>query len=271
MKGVERSNSVDFYIEKEVCRALLLNMHHHRNYELYYMVKGEREYFIEDRFFKVSAGDIVLLPRKVLHRTAGEGGLRYLVHFSGGFLERFFNKEVMDSMMNNLPFVFRPEEKETERIQSILEAMLQEYTKSQREDTPKNDALLAGYLYQLLFVMAYTTNQYVPYHYSDERITKIIQYINENYGQINDIEQIAEQFYVSKFHLCRFFKKNLGISLITYLNAIKIRQACAMIKSGNDSLTEIAMQCGFNSSSYFCKVFKSEQGISPTEYKKRHR
>ena len=271
MTGVERSNSVDFYIEKEVCRAHLLNMHHHRNYELYYMVKGEREYFIEDRFFKVVAGDIVLLPRKVLHRTAGDGGLRYLVHFSGLFLERFFNKATLDEMMIKMPFVFRPEERESERNQSILEAMLLEYTRAQRDNIPANDALLAGYLYQLLFIMAYTENQYVPYNYSDERITKIIQYINENYSEIDDIEQIAEQFYVSKFHLCRFFKKNLGISLITYLNAIKIRQACAMIKNGNDSLTQIAMRCGFNSSSYFCKVFKSEQGISPTEYKKRHR
>lgn len=271
MTGVERSNTADFYIEKEVCRAPLLNMHHHRNYELYYMVKGEREYFIEDRFFKVAAGDLVLLPRKVLHRTAGEGGLRYLVHFSGKFLEKFFSKAVLDPMMGGLPFVFRPEERECERILPILEGMHQEYTKGQRENVEPNETLLAGYLYQLLFIMAYTENRYVPYNYSDERITKIIQYINENYSEINDIEQIAEQFYVSKFHLCRFFKKNLGISLITYLNAIKIRQACAMIKNGNDSLTQIAMRCGFNSSSYFCKVFKSEQGISPTEYKKRHR
>ena len=66
-----------------------------------------------------------------------------------------------------------------------------------------------------------------------------------------------------------FFKKNLGISLITYLNTIKIRNACRMIKEGCSNLTEVAMQCGFNSPSYFCKVFKKEIGISPTDYRRR--
>ena len=55
---------------------------------------------------------------------------------------------------------------------------------------------------------------------------------------------------------------------MTYLNNIKIREACNMIKSGCNNMTEIAILCGFNSSSYFCKVFKKEKGISPTEFRK---
>ena len=50
---------------------------------------------------------------------------------------------------------------------------------------------------------------------------------------------------------------------------IKIQAACNMIKDGVDNLNQIALQCGFNSYSYFCKVFKSEKGITPTEYRKR--
>lgn len=271
MISIEYADLADFYMEKEISKAPLLNMHQHRDYELYYLVKGERDYFIEDRFFKVAAGDLVLIPRKVLHRTDGEGGLRYLVHFSGQFLQKFFTPATLEQLMGKLPFVFRPEAKEHGRILAILEEMLQAFSKSQREQTPCDEGLVAGYLYQLLFTMRYTGNTYVPHDYADERITRIIQYINENYSQINDIGQIAEQFFVSKYHLCRFFKKNLGIPLIAYLNAIKIREACRMIKGSNDSLTQIAMRCGFNSSSYFCKVFKNERGISPTEYRKRHK
>ena len=97
----------------------------------------------------------------------------------------------------------------------------------------------------------------------------MVKYINENYNQITDIEEIAEHFFISKFHLCRIFNKNLGIPLITYLNTIKIREACTLICQGRLNLTEIAIRCGFNSSSYFCKVFKNEKGLSPTEYKKQ--
>lgn len=260
----------EFYMEKEVSTAPLPAMHQHRTYELYYLVKGEREYFIEDRFFKVEAGDLVLIPRKVLHRTAGEGGLRFLVHFTDAFLQKYFSEAVLEPLMGGLPFVFRPEEKEHVHIQSILETMLAQYTGAQQKQSSPDWAMMAGYLYQLLFTMVYKNNTYVPYEYADARITRIIRYINDNLGQISGVEQIAEQFYITKHHLCRLFKKKLGISLISYVNAIKIRKACSLIKNGNTNLTQVALDCGFNSHSYFCKVFKSEKGMSPTKYKKRH-
>jgi two-component system response regulator YesN len=67
------------------------------------------------------------------------------------------------------------------------------------------------------------------------------------------------------------FKNHLGVSFITYLNTIRIRAACEMLKSGKYKLAEIATRCGFNSIPYFCKVFKDEKGMSPTEYKKNNR
>ena len=63
------------------------------------------------------------------------------------------------------------------------------------------------------------------------------------------------------------FAKELGVSLISYVNMIKIRAACAMLEANKLSLTEIALECGFNSSSYFCKVFKREVGVSPKAYR----
>lgn len=271
MDHSERVGSAYFFIEREVLKTTLHTMHSHSSYELYYLVKGEREYFIEDRFFKITAGDLVLIPGKILHRTAGEGGLRYLLHFSEGFMDKFFKTAALEPLLKGQPVVFRPESRENNQIQSILNIMLMEFLQAEKERIPKNEPLLAGYLYQLLFLIAYSNNTYVPYDYADERITKIIQYINENYSQIDDIEGVAEQFYISKFYLCRFFKKKLGISLVSYLNKIKIMEASRMIQTGETNLTEIAMKCGFNSSSYFCKVFKSEKGISPTEYRKRHK
>lgn len=267
----ERIGSAYFYIEREVKKVPLHAMHGHSSYELYYLVKGEREYFIEDRFFRISAGDLVLIPGKILHRTAGEGGLRYLLHFSRGFVEKFFTDAALEPVLKDQPIVFRAENRENNQLQSILNVMYAEFVQAERERITQNEALLAGYLYQLLFLVAHSNNTYVPYDYADERMTKIIQYINENYNHINDIEEVAEQFFISKFYLCRFFKKKLGISLVSYLNKIKIMEACRMIQGGETNLTEIAIKCGFNSSSYFCKVFKSEKGTSPTEYRKRHK
>lgn len=267
MVYIENIGAADFYIEREVVKAPIHTMHYHRSYELYYLVKGEREYFIEDRFFLVKEGDLVLIPKKVFHRTAGEGGLRFLVHFSDAFLHKYFTDGLLKPLLGGIPFVFRAENRERERIVSLLNTMLAEFNRGEAQ----NENLQCGYLYQLLFAVANATNTYVPHNRPDERITKIIQYINENYNHITDIEQISEHFFISKFHLCRFFRKNLGIPLVSYVNTIKVREACALMKNGGLSMTQIAMQCGFNSSSYFCKVFKKETGISPSEYRKKHK
>ena len=199
MERSERVGSAYFYIEREVLKTTLHVMHSHSSYEIYYLVKGEREYFIEDRFFKVCAGDLVLIPGGILHRTAGEGGLRYLLHFSRSFAEKFFTPRALEPLLKGQPVIFRPEAREGNQIQSILSIILSEFIQAEKERIPQNEPLLAGYVYQLLFLIAYSNNTYVPYDYADERITKIIQYINENYNHIDDIEEVAEQFYISKF------------------------------------------------------------------------
>lgn len=271
MPQIEYTESDDFFIEKDLFTGPMHAMHHHASFELYYLLRGEREYFIEDRFFGLTEGDMVLIPQNMLHRTAGKGASRYLIYFSEAFLQRFFTPTALGPLLSDHPVVFRPDEGEREHLQPVLAAMLAEYQRARREQTPRNDPLLAGYLYQLLFSVAYAANTYVPHEYADDRIARVVKYINENYSQIGDIGEVAEHFFISKFHLCRIFNKNLGIPLITYLNTIKIREACEMIRAGKLNLTEIAMRCGFNSSSYFCKVFKSEKGLSPTEYKKQCR
>ena len=262
----------DFLIEKDIFKAPMRNMHHHNAFELYYIIKGEREYFIEDEFFKLSEGDLVIIPQHLLHRTEGKGASRFLVYFSLDYLKKYFTDNMIECLSIHRPIVFHPEDNLKEQFNLMLNTLLVEYNKVIKENRdPLAEPLLAGFLYQILFTITSGHNAYVPHEYSDGRIGSIIKYINENYSQITDLEEIASHFYISKYHLCRIFNQNLGIPLITYLNTIKIRKACEMIRTNKSSLTEIAMKCGFNSSSYFCKVFKSEKGVSPTEYKRQHK
>ena len=263
----ESMGSRDFYIEKRVNKAQLHNMHHHSSYELYYLVKGSREYFIEDRFFTVEEGDLVIIPKEVFHRTEGDGGLRFLVHFSESFLGKYFTDATLQPLVTSLPFVFRGDRHQQAQLLHCLIRMEAVFEKS----TSNREAVFAGYLHQLLFAVVNEENTYIPSDHADVRITGIVQYINENYNTVSDIDEIAQRFYISKYHLCRLFKKKLGIPLVAYLNTVKIHHACSMIREGDDKLTEVAMQCGFNSSSYFCKVFKKELGVSPAEYRLQHK
>lgn len=238
-------------------------MHYHHTYELYYLLNGEREYFIGDKFYRVSDGDLVLIPRNTIHRTAGKGAARYLLYFSSNYLSRYFKDELIDELPLDKPLVLRPDDDIREHIESTLQKMYNIYKDSSHGD----EAILASALCSLLFDVFRSQNQYVSSEYSDARLEEIIQYINSDYAKIENIEDVARKFFISKYHLCRMFNKNLDVSFISYLNTIKVRAAVDLLRQTKLSLTEIATRCGFNSSSYFCKVFKGEKGVSPSAYR----
>lgn len=254
----------DFHIEKAIGKATMPHMHDHPAFELYYLCRGEREYFIGDQFYKIGEGDIVLIPPNLLHRTAGKGATRFLLYFSEDFMRRFFTDQTLSALPLDRTLVFRPDDTLRTEIESELFAMLSEYTDGKT-------ALPATRLCRLLFIIANAPNGYASAPFSDGRIGQIVRYINEHFSEINDIEQIAGYFSISKYHLCRTFNRNLGLPLISYLNTVKIRAAVGLMQNEKLNLTEIATRTGFNSSSYFCKVFKAQKGVSPTVYRKNLR
>jgi AraC-like DNA-binding protein len=166
------------------------------------------------------------------------------------------------------PLVFRPTDSAKERLNSLFGSLFSEYGKDEREIDTERDPHLAVRFLEILLTVANGINTYTKDSASDGKCEKIVKYINENYASISCAEQIAEHFYISKYHLCHLFSKSLGVGLIAYLNTIKIRAAARMLEEKKHTVTEIATSCGFNSPSYFCKVFKREIGVSPRDYKK---
>lgn len=241
-------------------------MHHHDAYEIYYTVAGEREYFIENSFFKVRAGDFVLIPKNMLHRTAGKGADRFLIYFSDEFMKSYFTDVMIDHLLCEFePKVLRPDEASGERCRELLSTLYNEY------HATVCPARLAAHLSELLLLLSEISPCTGETSAEDNRLNRILCFINENYHRIEHIDEIANEFYLSKAYLCRTFSNQMGITLVSYLNTIKVRAACDLLQKGDLAMTEIALRCGFNSPAYFCKVFKQETGFSPSKYKSLHR
>ena len=101
-----------------------------------------------------------------------------------------------------------------------------------------------------------------------ETISPLISYVHENFLTLTNIDEIASTFYITPSHLCRTFKKLTGYTIIQYINILKIQKSCDLLHNSKKSITEIALDCGFNSTMYFCKTFKAFLNITPTEYRK---
>ena len=118
----------EFLIEECTMKAPLATMHYHNSYELYYVLKGERDYFIENQFFKASNNNVVLVPKGLPHRTAGKGATRILVNFTDEFLLRYFSKKVIDNILSDFkPIVLTPSKEENDRLQALFKKMISEY------------------------------------------------------------------------------------------------------------------------------------------------
>lgn len=110
----------------------------------------------------------------------------------------------------------------------------------------------------------------IPKEYENSsKITSVKNYINRNYSQSLNVEQISKQFSCSPSHISHMFKKTTGKSFREYLTEIRLNVAKSLLLNSHLTVTEIAYSVGFNDSNYFSNVFKSHIGTSPREYKKR--
>lgn len=97
-------------------------------------------------------------------------------------------------------------------------------------------------------------------------IKAIHQYITENYTTNITLDNLCFIFGTNKTTLCKLFRQEYGMTILNYINSLKIREAKALLRKGHLSVTQVAEQLSYNSVHYFCRQFKKATGQSPTEY-----
>ena len=99
----------------------------------------------------------------------------------------------------------------------------------------------------------------------------IMEYILQNlHGRVN-LTDLAEELFVSTSTLSRVFRKNTGVYFADYVMQLRVKEAAALLRDTEDSLTRVAFQMGFSGSSVFSRTFKKEMGETPGEYRDRIR
>ena len=85
------------------------------------------------------------------------------------------------------------------------------------------------------------------------------------------IEQLANTAHMSKSYFMGTFKKQVGMGAINYINQLRIKSACELLRSKNQNVSEIAFSCGFTNLSNFNRQFRRQIGITPKEYAKLYK
>lgn len=105
---------------------------------------------------------------------------------------------------------------------------------------------------------------------SAELVEKALSFIDENYMLPITLEEIAAHINRTTYHLSHLFREATGKTVVEYLRSIRIKKACMMLAYSDISIDEVITSCGFNDSSYFFRVFKTEMGTTPNRYRTSH-
>ena len=100
-------------------------------------------------------------------------------------------------------------------------------------------------------------------------VRDVQNYIFLNYPFHISVDSIADELHMNRFYLMRLFKQETGCTINEFLTRYRIEMACEFLKCRECSISEAGANAGYPDSNYFCKVFKKQTGLLPSEYRSR--
>lgn len=267
----------DLFLAEHHLRFEAFNMpsnHYHDAYEIYYLVSGERRYFIKDRTYHIITGDLVIINPNELHKTNQAGSPfheRIMLNFKKEFLKGWDESNTFLSIFNRGVNVLRLDPLQQSRIHELLLKIINECENQHEGFMEYSKALLMELLIQI-FRYLQQTPRIIQDQSSEtlEKIFEVVRYLNDHYHEHLTLKTIKDRFFISPYHFSRTFKKITGFNFIEYLNSVRTREAQKLLKESKLSITEISAKVGFDNLTHFGRVFKKIAGVSPSYYRKTH-
>lgn len=128
------------------------------------------------------------------------------------------------------------------------------------------DLSALGFFLQALSLYEALGKHQGVYNYGRLYCNQIIRYLGQNYDRPLRLEEIAALVGLSTPYCCKVFHQEMGVSIMQYLNQLRVNHAKDYIQSGKNSLKEIAALVGVPNYSYFCRIFKQYEFMSPSRF-----
>lgn len=136
--------------------------------------------------------------------------------------------------------------------------------------TNKNNLLCDAYMRALIAIIAESeTGQRSDT--VENRLFRVLDYINQNIGHEIDLDECAKNCYVSRDRFNHLFKENVGISPAAYIRRATVERAKQLLCDIGMTVNECAETLGYSDPNYFCRLFRAEIGTSPSQYKKQNK
>lgn len=262
---------LDQYVEP------LAPWHWHRTVELFYMKSGCLEYTTPHGKWVFPEGSGGFVNANVLHTSkvlpTGRSNIQLLHLFEptflagepGSRLEAKYILPLTGSAVEVIPL--SPDDPEQAQLLADIRQAFEISAQDWGYEFVLREAL--SQIWLKLFRLAGPAMEQAHHaRNSDHQIKALMAYIHEHYQQPISVEQLAAAAHISKRACFRLFQENLHMTPVEYMRGFRLQKACRMLTKTKASVTQIAIDCGLGSSSYFGKLFRERFGCTPAQYRK---
>lgn len=237
------------------------SMHCHNTYELIFFEKGEANYIIDEKKYKLHKNDLIFIRPYKYHYIEFTKDTEYS-RINIAFSESLVKESVLKSIPKELEIISCPSDSVTGEIFAHIEY----YSKKLPEDMFID--ILSAMITEIIHNLRLTDIDmvYIPSTISP-LLTEVLEYINKNLFTIKEIKELGNLFNISEQYLFRLFQTQLHISPHKYLTIKRLLYAQTMLQQGKRP-TEIYYACGFDSYVSFYKQYVKMFGHPPSKESK---
>lgn len=240
------------------CPASPFPEHIHSQIELLYLIDGSTTMLVNGQEQHMLPGDLCVCFPGVVHGYKGGKNTRAIMMiFDPNLIDDFtaFMKRVQptDPLLKSSAL---PED-----IQICMEQLLKEI------QSGKNQQIIRGYL-QVVIARILPLLSLKPMEPgSNDIVYGILEYLSKHYMEPLTLETLSKALGVSNSCLSHTFSKRLGVNFRTYLNTLRVDRSCSLLRSTDQTIGQIALECGFESIRTFNRTFVQQYGFTPSEYR----
>ena len=251
-----------------------LHMHNKRAefFDILFVFEGKMFIWEDGQEHAISQGEFLILKPDTEHygsRPYHESTLYYWLHFqaTGNFFQTVEQQQFM-AVTGHKNLLSLPKKGAILHAHLILEQLKElDNLRSYSNIINKHEQQII--FQQLIAKLSYHNND-TPSHQVDNVAKETACYLEHNFRQEISYQQLSQYFNFTSTYITRCFKKIYQMTPLDYLNKIRLEEAKFHLRNTDFTVVQIAFDVGFNSNSYFSRLFAKEFGMSPLQYRKFH-
>ena len=255
-------------------QSFQIPVHWHDELEIIYVKSGFLTVNISGENYIGKPGDAFVVSPGNLHFMGSQTGtvdyftflfpLKYIAFRSDDMLD-----DKLIEPLNSGHLMISPEIKDTvkEQCEQLARVYAAEIDKSESKITSqiRKKIILLQFIHELWKKGFIVENDTTGRNTVEK---EMVSYIQQNYMGKILLREFGEQFHLSEKYISRYFKEHFHITLLQYVTYLRLEHAKQMLQETDISVTEVAMQSGYQNISYFIRSFKKTYGVSPLKYRK---